>query len=243
MQEIEGIGLVIHDLVDGNSQYIDDYLAIYNELFPQYIRYAPVMRRRAEQVVDAFADEKWHQWLLVIHGKPVGIIGFLYNRKRNVGILMDFAIRPAWRNVQHKEFSSLANLALLLAMRQLVQDALGSGYPAPLCMAAEVEHTALLQKYFEYGYVEFPVEYYEPPYTPELAEVFGDKDKLDKIAFGKMYLGAFQIPGHPFNPKNPDIIKAVLFALLVDHYSLPVDHWLFLKITQETPDWKDDLKS
>ena len=45
---VAGIELVIHDLVDGNSSYIEDYLKIYQELFPQYLRYLPVMQRRSE---------------------------------------------------------------------------------------------------------------------------------------------------------------------------------------------------
>jgi len=64
MQEIQEIGLVIHDLIGGNSHYIDDYLAIYEELFPQYLHYTPVMRLRAENEVDQSAVEKWHQSLL-----------------------------------------------------------------------------------------------------------------------------------------------------------------------------------
>ena len=92
-----------------------------------------------------------------------------------------------------------------------------------------------VQKYFRYGFIEFPIYYYEPPYTLELAEASDEKDDLDKIAFGRMRLGAFQIPGCVFEANDSNIIRTVLFALLVDHYCLPVDHWLSQKMFSEIP--------
>lgn len=220
------IDLVIHDLVDGNSLYIDDYLRIYRELFPQYVRYVPVMRKRAETRADISGYEKWHQWLLVVGGTPVGIVGFLYNRKRNVGLLMDFAIYPEARTIRVEEGVFFTRFILDLSMQQLIADARDNRFAAPICMAAEVEYPALVKKYEEYGYVKFPVDYFEPPSTPELEKV-GDKiEKLNAIDYGKMYIGAFQVPGHSFNQNDPDVIRAVLSALLIDHYQLPPTHWL-----------------
>lgn len=220
------IDLVIHDLVDGNCRYIDDYLRIYRELFPQYVRYIPVMRRRAEVRADTSEYEKWHQWLLVVSGKPVGIIGFLYNRRRNVGLLMDFAIYPEARAIQAEDGIPFSKFILGLSMQQLVADARENEYLAPICMAAEVEYPALLKKYQEYGYVKFSVDYFEPPYTPELQKV-GDKiENLNDMDYGKMYVGAFQIPDHPFDKDDPGVIKTVLSAFLIDHYKLSPNHWL-----------------
>ncbi|MDP1545568.1 MAG: hypothetical protein Q8L87_06055 [Anaerolineales bacterium] len=234
--EFPDIDLVIHDLVDGNAKYIDDYLAIYQELFPQYVRYTPVMRQRAEVRVDQSANEKWHQWLLVMQGKPVGIVGFLYNRKRNIGLLMDFAIYPDSRNTRINGRITFSNFALNLSMRQLIEDARENGHESPICMAAEVEYPALVRKYIQYGYVKFPVEYLEPPYTPELEKV-GDKIlEVDNPAdYERMFVGAFHIPGYPFDPVAPEIVKTVLLAFLEDHYHLPMDHWLIQKVIQEIP--------
>ena len=235
MQEIPEIGLVIHDLIGGNFHYIDEYLAIYEELFPQYFHYAPVMRRRAENPVNESANEKWHQWLLIIRDRPVGIIGFLYNKKKNSGVLLDFAIKPEARNIQYKEYQRFAELCLNLAMQQLICDAQVDDHHAPLCMIAEVEYASLVKKYKEYGYVEFPIEYFEPPCTPDLLEVLNGAQNFDKMEYQRMYEGAFQIPGHPFDPDAPGIIKTILFTLLEDHYHLPTDHWLVQKMLQEIP--------
>jgi hypothetical protein len=233
MLEIKEIELVIHDLVGSGIAYIDDYLGLYNELFPEYIRYVPLMRWRAEKPVDDSTYEKWHQWLLVIRDKPIGIIGFLYNKNRNVGVLMDFAIKPEVRKIQFTEDQKLPLLILRLAMQQLVDDSLANGHASPLFMIAEVEHAALLKKYVEYGYLEFPVEYYEPSYPAELALATVESKNLDKMEYKQMYLGAFQLPGHPFDPNSPEIIKTALLTTLVDHYGLSVDHWLIQKMLIE----------
>lgn len=233
MIEIPEIGLTIDDLVGGNSAHINEYLKIYEELLPQYMRYAPVMRKRAERPLDPTDIERWHQWLLFIKGYPVGIIGILYNQKRNAGILLDFAICPSARGIQYGEHKRLAGLILYLAMQQLVRDAQASGREHPLCMIAEVEHAALVKKYYEYGYIEFPVEYYEPPYTPELAEQWGGTQNAEKMEYARLFLGAFQIPGHPFTAGDPLILQTVLFTLLEDHYQLPADHWLLKKLCNE----------
>ena len=230
-----GINLVVHDLVDRNSHYIEDYLKIYQDLFPQYVRYLPVMRRRAEVEMPQEAIEKWHQWLLMVDNQPVGIVGFLYNRKRNVGLLMDFAIYPEARNTRIYGDIPFSKFILELSMQKLVEDAQENQNSAPICMAAEVEYPALLQKYIEYGYVKFPVEYFEPPYTPELERV-GDKiHDLKSVEFGKMNIGAFPIPGFPTDLTNPDTIRTVLFAFLEDHYQLSSDHWLVRKVIQGIP--------
>ncbi len=236
MQGIPEIGLVIHDLVGGNSRYIEDYLAIYKELFPQYVRYQPIMRQRAEKPVDESAIEKWHQWLLLVENKPVGVIGFVYNRKRNVGLLLDFAIQPEARKIQYNgNHQLLSYLSLTLVMQELIQDARLNGHSAPLCMAAEVEYPALVRKYIEYGFVEFPIEYFEPPYTPELVEAFSAVQNFDKIGYERMHIGAFQIPDYPFDKNDTGIVKTVLLTLLEDHYHLPSDHWLAQKVFQESP--------
>lgn len=228
--------LVIHDLVDGNSKHIEEYLRIYSDLFPQYVRYIPVMRRRAEMRADRHAIEKWHQWLLVVKGEAVGIVGFLFNRRRNVGILMDFAVYPKARKLQMQGDVRLPQFALNLSMKQLTEDARENKFSVPLCLAAEVEHPALLKKYEEYGYIEFPVEYFEPPTTPELEKL---SDKIQRTSgildFRKLHVGAFQIPGFPFDPKDNGIIRTVLSAFLEDHYQLPPTHWLVQKVNREIP--------
>ena len=235
MLNISDAHLVIHDLVDGNSIYIEEYLKIYQELFPQYTRYLPVMRQRAQMRASSTLNEKWHQWFLMMGNDPVGIVGFLYNRKRNVGLLMDFAIYSNARKFRMDGNLPFSKFVLNLSMQRLVDDARENGHMAPICLAAEVEYPALVKKYIEYGYVKFPIEYFEPPYTPELEKV-GDKiQELKAVDYGQMHIGAFPIPGYPMELNTPAVIRTVLFAFLEDHYQLPPDHWLVQKVVHEIP--------
>lgn len=236
MYDYDSTQLIVHDLVDGNSHYIEKYLDIYRTLFPQYGRYIPLMRKRAEKPLDRTANEIWHQWLLLVNELPAGIAGFLYNRKRNVGLLMDFAILEQFRGTPTHGPIRFSHQVLNLAMKQLVSDSREYGKNAPFCLAAEVEYPSLVQKYSEYGYVEFPVEYFEPPATPELLELFDETQNLDKlIGYGRMFIGAFPIPGFPVSLNDPAIIKTVLLAFLEDHYRLPSEHWMIQKIIQDIP--------
>ena len=229
--EISEIGLSVYDNVGGSTAYLDEYLKMYIEYLPQYSRYVPIMRQRAERPIDLQALERWHQWAVMLDGKPVAMIGFLYNRKRNLGILMDFAVVEDARDIDITGRGRFAGELLHLAMKQLKQDAVAVGNSVPLCMVAEVEHTPLVERYAEYGFVEFPVEYYEPPGTPELAKLV-EPDDLEKVGFRRLYLGAFRMPATEFNLTEAPVVDIIIRALLEDHYRLPENHWLLAKTLQ-----------
>lgn len=234
MIEIPEIGLAIHNVIGGHTEYLEEYMALYEEHLPQYMRYAPAMRQRAAVPVDPDAIEIWYQWVIRVKDRPVGIIGFLYNCKRNAGIMVDFAVEPEMRNFQYKHHPTFASLIIEIAMEQLLRDALEHGYSAPLGLIAEVEHARLAKKYGEYGYLILPVDYKEPPYTPELANLSPDKQDLDRIGFASLYLGIFQPPHCLLNPNDPRLINMVLLTLLEDHYHLPSEHWLIQKLLRTT---------
>ena len=223
-------GLEIQDLVNGQTEHLEEYIDIYKTLFPQYVRYIPIMRKRASLSFNSMDIERWHQWLLRLNRQAVGIAGFLYNRRRNIGLLMDLAIKPEARSFVASNGERFARHVLDLAIQQLKLDALEDGMNGPLCMAAEVEHRALLEQYTRYGYVKYPVEYFEPPGTPELANITQEPDDLKKIGFGQMYVGAFPVPGNEVHVDSPKVVKEVLNAFLIDHYRLSSDHWLIQKL-------------
>ena len=229
--DMREIGLTIHDVIDGDTTYLAEYLKIYTNYLPQYSRYVPVMQRRAAKPVDIYALERWHQWLVMYDEKPVAMIGFLYNRKRNLGILMDFAVVEDMRDFVIPGNGRFAGELLFLAMEQLKHDAEEIGNPTPLCMAAEVEHTPLVERYTEYGFVEFPIEYYEPPGTPELAQLVETQD-FESVGYRRLFLGAFQMPNTKLDPTDMQVVDIILHALFEDHYQLPEEWWLFFRIEQ-----------
>jgi len=220
----------IHDIVDENTFYLNDYLKIYTDYLPHYSRYLPVMRQRAEKRIDIQALERWHQWLVFFDGKPAGMVGFLYNRMRNLGILMDFAVVEDFRELDLPYQGRFAGWLLNLAMKQLDLDAAEIGNPLPLCLAAEVEHIPLVERYLEYGFVELPVDYFEPPSTPELNDLV-EPENIEQVGYRRLYLGAFPIPGSGFDSTDEWVVDTILRALLEDHYQLPKNHWLLEKIS------------
>ncbi|MEW5872742.1 MAG: hypothetical protein AB1894_26015 [Chloroflexota bacterium] len=236
MFQIEPVDLTFYDIVGGqNSDKFEDFFALYERFLPQYLHYGPLMRQRAISPADPEANIRWHQWLVCQHDEPVGMLTFLYNRKRNLGLALDFAILPKARGIQYQQHSRLAGLMLSLAMEQIKRDAEAVGNPIPVCMVGEVEHLPLAQRYTDYGFVHLPVEYYEPPVTPDLAALVDAKEVETKVGYRQLYLGAFGIPGGNFNPSDPQTLREVLEMLLIDHYNLPEDHWIMQTALKSIP--------
>ena len=226
MFNIPELDLEIYDIIGGrNLEHLDDFLQLYGDYLPQYIRYEPLMRQRACQPLDANALYYWHQWLVRQAGKPAAMLTFVLNRKRNMGIFLDFIVTPEARAIHYQGHTRMAGLLLELIWEQLKLDARADGLPTPEFLIAEVEHIQLVERYKQYGFAELPVEYYEPPYTPNLAEIFDPAELEQYIGYRRLYLGAFAIPGGQFDPADPDTICKIVETLLIDHYQLRPEHW------------------
>ena len=52
LHNIPEITFEVHDVRGADASLIEEYLAIHGELLPEYARYAPVMRLRAENPAD-----------------------------------------------------------------------------------------------------------------------------------------------------------------------------------------------
>lgn len=218
-------GLEIHDLVGGNTDLLEEYLQLYLEFLPQYARYVPVMRLRAEQPAprDPRFDE--HQWLVLRQGQPAGMTTFVYNRLRNVGIGLDLAVRPEERQLDRASQSRLAGLMIREMCKQVERDAAAQGNPTPLGVVVEVEHPALVKRYAEYGFIALPVEYYEPPFIQRALSLV-EPAEIEKAGFPRLHLGFFPIEGSGFEPTNLEQLTEIIQALLVDHFGLPGNHWV-----------------
>jgi hypothetical protein len=227
MFNIPELSLEIYDIIGGrNLEHLEDFLRVYSEYLPQYIRYEPLMRQRAHQPVDVNALYHWHQWLVRQAGQPVAMLTFVLNRKRNMGIFLDFIVIPEARAIHYQGYTRMAGLLLALIWEQLKLDAQADGLPIPIGMIAEVGHISLVERYKQYGFVELPIEYYEPPYTPGLAEVIDPAELERQIGYRRLYPGVFVVPGGQFDPADPAMILRVVEMLLFDHYHLPPDHWI-----------------
>lgn len=215
----------IHDLVGGNTCYLDEFFSLYLQLLPQYDRYLPVMQQRAQQPAprDPRFDE--HQCLVRLANQPVGLVTFVYNRLRNLGIGLDLAVHPAWRGHSLGGYPRLAQLIIAEMLEQICRDAARQGNPTPLGAVVEVEHAALLERYAVYGLVPLPVEYYEPPVTPAARELLSAAE-VEQAEFTPLALGFFPIQGGGFDWQAIEQRRRILLALLIDHYGLEESHWV-----------------
>jgi len=225
MIKVAEIGLEVHEVMGGNTHYVEDLIALYLELFPRYERYVQVMRRRANSPVNAASPFIEHQWIALIHGQPAGLMVFKYNKARNCGIGLDLGIHPKYKLVRYGDYDRLAQLLIDLRCARITEDAVLCGTPLPYGVLVEVESSKIVKQFNKYGMVSLPVKYFEPP-APENVSGLMDTRILEVTGFKPMTLGIY-----PFNEDEVDLLSyhnLVNFvkAILVDHYGLPEDHWV-----------------
>jgi hypothetical protein len=223
--QIEEIGLEIHDVVNGEAGRLDDLVDLYLELFPEYARYIPIMRRRAFQPIDVDKSVVVHQWLVTIHNKAAGMVVFKYNVNRNCGIGLDLAVRKEFKRIKYKEYDRLAQLLIHLRQVQIKKDAFANGRQTVPGVVIEVESRKVLEVFKKYGMIELNIKYHEPP-APESVKPLIDTLSLTKVNYKPMYLGVYPIDADSFNVQKTEVQKEFIQALLIDHYELSADHWV-----------------
>ena len=223
--EIPGTDVTIHDVTQGNVERLEALLDLFVEAFPRYTRYLPIMRERAIRL-PADADPRFveHQWLAEVGTQAAGFTVFKYVPGRNCGLCMAIGVRPAYRLLSAGRYRRLSELLLKSSLEQLQADALTAGRPAPVGMVLEVEEPKLVARFREYGLVELPVDYREPPFLHG-RQALADASELEAMGFQPMQLGIYPIGGESFNPSDPAMLANLIYALLVDHYRLPEEHW------------------
>ena len=222
---IEEISLEIHDVVNGNSSRLEELIDLYLELFPEYARYVPIMRQRAALPVDADKLMLVHQWLVTINSEPAGMVVFKYNVTRNCGIGLDLAIREEFKTVQYSRYERLAPLLIHLRQEQIKKDAFANGRDLVPGVVVEVETRKLLETFKKYGMVELDVKYHEPP-TPESIKPLMNMSSFLEVGYKPMYLGVYPIDTDGNDVKKIEMQEEFIYALLIDHYGLPKDHWV-----------------
>lgn len=231
---VEEIGLEIHDVVNGNVDHLDELIDLYLELFPDYARYIPVMRRRAEQHINADSLMVVHQWLATINNQAAGMLVFKYNINHNCGIGLDLAVREKFREIKFQNYNRLAHLLIDLRQEQIEQDAIACGNSAVLGVVVEVESRKLLDTFEKYGMIELDVNYQEPP-APENVKPLINANALGSVQYKPMVLGVYPMSTDVHNVRNSKVLKEFIQALLVDHYGLSEDHQVVIDALKSIP--------
>jgi GNAT superfamily N-acetyltransferase len=217
------MNIILHDLVGGNVAHLDALLAVFAECFPRYAAAAPRLAQKARRPANANPHFLAHQWLAEVDGQAAGMFSFKYAPGRDIGLAVYLAVRPVWRSLQ-ADGLPLSAWLIQSGQRQLGADAVAAGRPVPAGLFFEVEPDRLVARYRKFGFVELPVEYYEPHYARPRAGPSETTDG-DQVSFIRTHFGVFPIAGAPDNPTGPGVVTNAVLAFMVDHYGLPKTHW------------------
>ena len=215
--------LTVHEVIGGSANHLGALVELHKEIFPHYGQYIPYMEERVKQAagINHYSIDHW--WLAEVNGHPAGFNIFKYMIDRNCGLCLLITVRELYRGKSFGGCRSLAELLLMSSLQQLKADASDYGRPTPAGMVLEVEHPKVVARFREFGFIELPVEYFEPP------AIYGDKTFENVGAsmddFKQLHLGIFPIHGGPFNPDDPASIQNLALVYLIDHYHLPENHW------------------
>jgi hypothetical protein len=234
-------GLSVHEVLGGSARDLEDLLAVHRELFAKFSSYIPYMVERAKDPPDADPHFVEHWWLARIDGEPAGIRYFKYAPARHCGLSLGIAVLKPYRHITFGRYGRFSKLLTLTSLEQLQADAAAAGQPVPVGIVAEVEDY-LLPRYDEYDFIRLPIDYNEPSTTPEASAARGEETG-DNLSFRPIQLGVFKLADTQFDPFNRQVLRDMVLAFLVDHYSLPDDHPMVrraLESIQNMPEAKDD---
>jgi hypothetical protein len=209
----------LRDDIDKKYQRFDALLRLHTQLFPQYHQYQDYMRKNID--VPANTDPRFveHWQLVEVDGQPVGMHFFKYAPDRRCGLGLGIAIAPQFRAISGGPYKRLMQYVIEMGKQKLVEDAQRLKRPQPVGQVAEVEYELLAhleRNYRDYGFQLLPVEYHEP------SQVQGMSDEV--TTFTRAHLGLFPIE-RGYQPDRA-VLRNIVYAILVDHYGLPENHWV-----------------
>ena len=215
------MAIVIEDVINGRTGRLADLLSLFNELFPQYAHSAERLKIKASLPENANPNFTAHQWLVDVDGKAAAFNSFKYSRKRGLGLTVYIAVRPAYRTMM-VDGLRFSEWLIRESIQQIQTDAYNCGQAPAQGLVLEVEPLHLLARYCEFGFVEFPVDYFEPLFAR--ARLGYDRTDLQQIHFERRSLGYFPAPGILSDPTTPDLLTRAIMMLYLDHYGISDVH-------------------
>ena len=210
--------LCIYDVIDNHLEHLDDLLALYGELFPQYI--SSLSRLRAQAIAPADPRFIRHQWLVKVNGDAAALATFGLALQRGIGFCLSIAIRPAYRSLAWGSYRRLSEFIIRQMVAQLEADATHSGARPPCGLVVEIEMSGsksaesrrhLLERYQEYGFIHLPVTYHEPAFLRNAPVQDAQPMQLYFLSI---------------HTDCANILQNVVDSLLIDHYGLTEDNWI-----------------
>jgi len=221
---IPDTNLAVHEITDGNTRHLDDMLAVFKQLLPDYEFSVPTLIQNAQRPSHYNPHLVEHQWYFEIDNQPAGMTVFKYVPFRDIGFGLYLGILPEFRKRSFGEYGRFSELVIAATRVQLQMDALEMGRKIPVGYVAEIAEPRLIERYQQYGFIELPIVYHEPllpggrltPLPPE---------QIETAQFHRLRIGIFPIARETINITDPALLTQAVLALLVDHYNVPEDHW------------------
>jgi hypothetical protein len=238
MIPVNAEGIRVYETNGGDPIYRQKLLDFYPELFPEYGYYLPYMEYRMTLPVDSdpLFIERW--WLIEVEGQVAGLRLFKYSPSRNCALVLGTSIKSEFRKYPVAGYDRLSSYIVSLTAEQIMVDARAARRPIPVGLVSEVQlpephmtaeeaayHIHIADRYHDMGYVDLPVEYYEPPHIVG-KESYLQGVALEDLPYNHMVLSVRPIEGGGFDPHDQQMMTDCTLAYLTDHYKLPSDHWI-----------------
>ncbi len=227
--------LSIHEIIAGNTIYLDEFLKIFVELFPQYSYRTDRLTKTAQNTAEYNPLFIEHQWLIRLRHTAVAMSTFKYLPQRNLGIGVHLAIKPAFRNYTFGPFTRLSEIIIEETKKQFIQDAETQNHPIPPGYIIEVVEPKLINKYAEYGFQPFDIPYQEPTISMKNKAFVDDDDKMDSLEFHPAVIGIIPIGEQKVDTTDPCLLQNAIDAFLFDYYELEEEHWVVQQARKAIP--------
>jgi len=221
------MGVTIENIINGQTRRLEEFIQLFLELFPQYAGSVERLRMKANLPENSNPNFIAHQWLVEVDGQAVGMTSFKYSPARELGLTVYVGVRPDFRGyeIDGRRFSEWLIRA---SMRQIQADAQKSGHGLPAGLCFEVEPAHLLSRYRQFGFEEFPLEYYEPLFArARQGWIVSD---FKQVNFQRRFLGYFPLLPVKNEPVTPDLLNRVIMMFYKDHYGIREDHPMLQRV-------------
>jgi hypothetical protein len=219
--------VLIEDVVNGQTSRLEDLLRLFIDMFPQYAAVTERIKIKANLPVDSNPNFIAHQWLVDVDGNPAALNSFKFSLTRGLGLTVFIAIRPEYRSlvIDGHRFSEWL---IQTSIKQIQMDAQNCGQQLPSGLCLEVEPAHLAAHYRTFGFIDFPLEYYEPLFV-KARQGFASSE-LHDMHFERRYLGYFPASNLGKQSITPQLLTRVIMMYYKDHYGINEEHPIFQKL-------------
>ncbi len=221
--------VAIYELTRDDWRRMKAMIDVFTQLMPEYSHYVSRLEESTARTGPDHADHLYHVWLIEIEKRPAVIAAFEYVRRWDVGLGMDIAIFPTFRQYTLPDGRNIAHAVLEAMVEVLQYDAQKYGQRQYIPMGGEVKYPRLLERFQSYGFIKLLVDYWEPPDISgkhDVKRFLGTPEEIEELKglnYQRMNLGIFVPKDSDIDIDDPDMWGRVVRAFHIAHYNLQED--------------------